>query len=220
MNADAATVRQWAQDNGLDVSDKGRVSSDVYYAYDLAHGGAADDILVEAAGDEADSIEATVAPDSIDSAPPPPRQTPDLDQDPAPKRPKGRAGKAIPPKVKVTEAVRKDIGGKTALLLTFPAAAFARRDPICGDVALQIVPGVSGALADIFCESPDVVAFFTSTGGGFVKWLNLAVELQPLIEVMYQHHVAKSIGPQGGGPGQWDGETVPPDESRYHAPAL
>ena len=203
MTASSAEIRAWALDAGWDLPEKGRLPDDVRHAFDIAHlPGSVDGETGDAAG--------------VSGAAEPPDFTPDPEPAKAPGRGKASRGRAP----KVTDAVRKDIRGKTALGLSMLATAFAVRDPVCGPVALEIVPDVADALADIFCDSPDVVAFFTASAGGYMKWIKLAVAVQPLATVAWQHHVARKDA-QGGGPGQsWNGETVPPDMSRYHAPAL
>jgi hypothetical protein len=198
MSASPSEIRAWALESGFDLPSKGRLPDDVLHAYEAAHlpGEAAD---VSAPG-----------------------EAPELAADPEPARARGgkaargRAAKAA----KVSDAVRKDIRGKTALALSMAAASFSVRDPVCGPVAVEIVPDTADALADIFCESPDLVAWFTATGGGYMLWIKLAVAVQPLLTVAWRHHIARSAGTEGGGPGGWDGETVPPDMSHYHAPAL
>jgi hypothetical protein len=143
----------------------------------------------------------------------------ELAKDPEPKRGSGpirdAANKKSP--VKVTPAVRKDIRAKLALLLGLPASIVKRRDPVCGTVMLQQVPDVSDALADIMCDSPDLVAFFTSSGSGYMKWLTLATALQPVLETGFKHHVSHSIGNQEN---EGSGPPVHQDWSRYAAPAI
>lgn len=122
----------------------------------------------------------------------------ELEQDPAPiaEEPRKRFGRRrrvveqVP--VKITAAVRKDVQAKVALFLSIGASAWAGRDPLCGEVALQVVPDTSKALTDILCESPDVVAFLTR-GSAFVKWIALAQALQPLGAVVYAHHVTRTV---------------------------
>lgn len=217
MTADAAAVRQWAKESGLDVSENGRLSSDVYLAYDLAHGLADDGVEAVPVGGQGDAPEPDVP--SSDQVPPAPSPGPVYEQDPAPKRPKAsKQAKGAP--AKITEAVRKDIRGKVVLLAAIPAGMFAQRDPVCGEVLEEQLPEISDAVTDLICDSPDLVVFFTS-GAGYMKWLRLAAACGPVASVMYQHHIVKSIGSeQRGGAASWDGFTVPADESRYHAPAL
>lgn len=199
--ATPAEVRAWAAENGFDVPDKGRLGSDVKDAYTRAHNpepAPPPDIAEDLAGER------------IEFAP-----------DPDPAQPKG-SGPRVPARrpVKVTAAIRADIEAKVALMLTFPAAAWAARDPFCGRVAVDVVPPTSSALADIFCGSPDAVAFFTTTGGDYMKWLQLMTALQPLAVTYYQHHIGHTIGQDDSERGGPSGGYVPPDMSAFHAPNL
>lgn len=92
-----------------------------------------------------------------------------------------------------TATIQKDIRAKTALLLSMPATVWEVRDEYCGGAALAAVPAVSDALADIFCDSPEIVAWFTSSGQ-FIKWLTLAAALKELTVTIVQHHITHSIG--------------------------
>lgn len=94
--------------------------------------------------------------------------------------------------VRVTAALRKDVQAKTALLLAMGAGAWQMRDEHCGSVMLESVPEVSKSLADIFCDSPEIVRWF-SAGTGYLKWLNLAAALQPVAGAVWGHHVTHSI---------------------------
>jgi hypothetical protein len=90
-------------------------------------------------------------------------------------------------------AIQKDVRAKTALLLSIPTTVWEARDPYCGAAAMEAVPDVSEALADIFCDSPEIVAWFT-TSGSFVKWLKLAAALKEVAITIVQHHITHSIG--------------------------
>lgn len=200
--ATPAEVRAWAAENGFDVPDKGRLGSDVKDAYTRAH------------NPDPDTDSGTGAAES--------NQDPvDFAADPEPQQPKGGASRVpVRRPVKVTAAIRADIEAKVALMLTFPAAAWAARDPFCGRVAVDVVPPTSSALADIFCGSPDAVAFFTTTGGDYMKWLQLMTALQPLAVTYYQHHIGHTIGQDDSERGGPSGGYVPPDMSAFHAPNL
>ena len=208
MTATAAEIRAWALDQGWELPEKGRLPEEVRHAF------------TEAAAFEAATFPDTGAADSdgeVSGAGGPPEYASDPEPAKAPKSGKSGPRERRP---KVAEAVRKDIRGKTALGLSMLAAALASRVEECGPVAIEIVPDTADALADIFCDSPEVVAFFTTTGGGYMRWIKLAAAVQPLATVAVRHHLFTRKS-RGGGPGQgWNGETVPPDMSRYHAPAL
>jgi hypothetical protein len=117
-----------------------------------------------------------------------------LEADPEPERPRIKPLRLRKTKVKVTPAQRKDIQAKIALLLMAPAGMVARRDPYCGTVLVEQLPPISAALADIACDSAEVVAYFTTTGSGFMKWMNLVLALQPVGEMYWAHHVTGAVG--------------------------
>ncbi len=96
------------------------------------------------------------------------------------------------PAPKASAKVRRDVQAKTALMLQMLAGTWRMRDPLCGGAALDAVPEVSDALADILCDSPDVVAWFTATGG-FMKWVKLAMAVQPVATMALQHHVLHTV---------------------------
>jgi hypothetical protein len=97
-----------------------------------------------------------------------------------------------PPKGRPTGArLRKDIRAKTAMFLTIGGSVWQARDEYCGDVFLETVPDLSDKLAAIFCDSPDIVRWFTASGK-YMKWLDLAVCLQPVGKAVVAHHITHS----------------------------
>ena len=108
---------------------------------------------------------------------------------------------------KPTAAVRKDIRGKVAMMMMMGATVWETRDAPCGAALSEAVPDVSDALTDILCDSPDIVNWFTSSGR-YLKWLNLAAALQPVMGTLFAHHVTHSIE---------DEDAPPPDWSQYRA---
>lgn len=117
------------------------------------------------------------------------------------------AGKHAGPRV--TATVRKDIRGKVGLFLSLLGTAWATRDEPCGTILVEsipdretpdgTVPGIASALADIFCDSPELVRWFTA-GGGYMKWLNLAVAVQPVLTTLFHHHITHTISDDGDDP--------------------
>jgi hypothetical protein len=104
----------------------------------------------------------------------------------APARGRGRAPR-------VTVAVRADIDAKVRFALQVPGAIWQARDPVCGSVFVQQIPGTAEAFADIICDSADLVAFFTGPGGNFMKALKVGAALMPVVQVVMAHHVYHSI---------------------------
>ena len=182
--ATADEIRAWAREQGMTVSDKGRLSATVRAAYEAATGdlGDIEDLAPEPAPvpDVAPDAEATFRP--ADKADPRPART---------RQPKGRKTTHAP-----TAAVMADIEGKTGFMLSMPAMAWASRDPLCGSVAVQQVPAISKALARLFAQSPEIVEWFTGKGGNFMAWLDLAAACQPVLMTVIGHHVTHTIGDQ------------------------
>ena len=102
-------------------------------------------------------------------------------------------------KIRVTVSVRADITAKIAMPLEIGGQIWRARDPLCGTVFLEQRAPIAEALADIVCDSPDLVAFFTGPGGAFMRYLNLAAALWPVLEVLAAHHVwhTVEIAPDG-----------------------
>lgn len=118
---------------------------------------------------------------------------------------------SAPPKGKaprVTVAIRKDIQAKVALFATVVGTAWERRDPHCGSVFSGTIPELSEALTDILVDSPDIVAWFT-TSGRYMKWLTLGSVLSDVVGAVVSHHVTHTVV---------DAEVPPgPDWSQYGA---
>lgn len=101
--------------------------------------------------------------------------------------------------------VRKDIRAKTAFLLANVGNVWQARDRHCGSALIGATPEISDALTDIFCDSPDIVKWFTSSGK-YMKWMTLAMACQPVAVMVAQHHVFHSIdegNPEPGAPVDW-----------------
>jgi hypothetical protein len=94
---------------------------------------------------------------------------------------------------KVTAAVRSDIDAKISFALEIPARVWQARDPVCGSTFVQQRPEIAAALTEIVCQSSDLVAWFSGTGGAFMLWLNLAAACWPVATVVMAHHVYHSL---------------------------
>jgi hypothetical protein len=126
----------------------------------------------------------------------------------------GLTGKGTAPQQRpVSRAVKKDIQGKIALAGGLLAGAWQTRDPLCGGAASDAMPAISEALTDILCDSPDVVRWFTS-GGSYMKWLNLLLAVQPVLQVAVQHHVLHTADTDEP---PFDAQQPAPDWSGYGA---
>lgn len=111
---------------------------------------------------------------------------------------------------KITAGVRKDIEAKVGIMLEVPGRVWQARDPVCGEVFVQQLPPTRAALTDLICQSPDMVAWFTGVGGGFMLYLNLLAALQPVGFAVWAHHITHQIEtpaqPGQGGPQLQDGQ--------------
>jgi hypothetical protein len=94
---------------------------------------------------------------------------------------------------KVTASVRTDIDAKISFALMIPGQIWAARDPVCGGTFVQQRPEISAALTEIVCQSPDLIAWFSGSGGQFMLWLNLAAAAWPVATAAMAHHVYHSI---------------------------
>src|SRR5258707_10944489 len=78
------------------------------------------------------------------------------------------------PAARVTQVTRKDIDAKISLALTITGSVWAARDPLCGGTFMEQRPEISGALTEIVCQSPDLIAWVSGAAGQVLLWLNLA----------------------------------------------
>lgn len=213
--AQAALIREWADDNGFTVSKGGRIPAGVRQAYEAAHAGEDDPgegdgpdwtaAAAEAGADPLAQLEAELeageqdqAAGGADAHPPPPA---DLAEARArfggkPKRPPwagekktGKGEKKAPP-VKVTRAVIGDMEGKLALLLTPPVLAWQMADPLCGGAAADNLDNIVRKSVPLMAQSPDVVNWFTK-GTTFMLWMDLVLAVQPVALTLWKHHVAE-----------------------------
>lgn len=115
-------------------------------------------------------------------------------------------------RARVTAADKKDMKAKISLMLLPGAALWGRWDEYCGSAFAKVVPQLSEDLADIFADNAEIVAWFAG-GTGWLKYLKLLNTLQPVGEMMWAHHIAKTVGEvKNGTPPtgvDWDQYTVP-----------
>jgi hypothetical protein len=128
-----------------------------------------------------------------------------------------RAAKASKPgrPPRITAAIRADIDAKISFALEIPGRVWAARDPACGAVFLEQRAEISRAMADIACRSPQLVEWFTGTGGGFLMFLDLGAALWPVVTMIMAHHVYHSVELEADGGGH--AEPLQPDYSRFAA---
>jgi len=149
----------------------------------------------EPASVAADPVSVTQDPGGADARPS--RQAPPVPDEPPAHARKDRQKAARaqdrPRAIRVTVSVRADITAKIAMPLEIGGQIWRARDPLCGSVFLEQRAAVAEALADIVCDSPDLVAWFTGPMGGFMKYLNLGAALWPVLEMIAAHHVYHSV---------------------------
>lgn len=119
-----------------------------------------------------------------------------------------QSGKA---KTRVTAALKKDVESKIRFVLYPAGQLWASRDVPCGSTFIHQEPEISAALAEIVCDSPDLLAWFTGPAGGFMKYFRLLMAVQPVAMTMWMHHVGHAQMVPAGDPQQ------PPQQQAYAA---
>lgn len=110
---------------------------------------------------------------------------------------------------------RGDIEGKLALLLMIPYEALAMKDPYCAEALTKSSRQIIKAMVPLLAQSPQVVAWFT-TSGGWLLWLNLAVACKPVLQAVTAHHIThrmQTVEDQATGARK----VVPTDYTAYSA---
>lgn len=109
-------------------------------------------------------------------------------------RQRARSAAADEPPPRLTGAkLRRDITAKVGIVTLAVGKPWQMRDALCGGTFMESKSEIDKAFVDLILDSPDLVDFFTGPAGGYMKWLNLAVALQPVVSAIFAHHVAKSI---------------------------
>lgn len=219
MTASNGDMRDWLRANGHQPNARGKIRADLAEIYYAEHPGArpAGSVALlpspeEAWADDGDWEDIGLAGPESDPGPSPgPRryeavpdepQAPTADSGPAHAgkewrkqagaRDAPRGGRNAPRKVSVT--VRSDISSKISLVLEVPGRVWQARDPVCGGAFIEQRPAISDALTEIVCGSPDLVAWFTGSGGQFMLWFNLVMACWPVAMTVTAHHVYHTIG--------------------------
>ena len=166
-----------------------------------------DDILGRKNGPEPEEETAPYIPDNV------PEEWADFEPDPqpGPEQP-GSRRKAPAPRPApgaITAPMRRRISAELEAYALLAAMPLQLRDPVCGQVAVEVAKPTADAIADILAHYPDLAAKFLATGvlGG---WIKLVMALKPLVEVVYHHHLAKDHPAlDTGGEGEDDGTVSP-----------
>jgi len=93
-------------------------------------------------------------------------------------------------RIRVTATVRKDVEAKIRFVAVPAGRMWASSDPVCGGTFCQQEPEISSALAEIVCDSPDLLAWFTGPQGKYMKFFNLFMACVPVGMAVYGHHLA------------------------------
>lgn len=211
--AQNAAIREWAQANGWELGDRGRIAAEIRDAY-AARGDAPGDELQNGAGDPGGAqwpeLSAAMDDDFTDFTDEPPaepaapltleeaRARSTVDDNPAhtARRRGGRARRAPKPESapapRVTAAVSRDIEGKVAFWLGISAEPWALVDPYCGGALLEAVPDLARGWTPILCQSPAVVKYL-SKSSTFMLWTNALMSTRPVVEAVIAHHVTKRV---------------------------
>lgn len=116
-------------------------------------------------------------------------QVPD-DPEPAPAQDKAPEDKPV----RITKAVRADIEGKVAWMLTVSASAWAMTDPRCAGVLADTSPDVAAKLTPVICQSQAAVKWFRQATS-VTMWMDLLIALTPLASAVHAHHLARPAEP-------------------------
>jgi hypothetical protein len=127
--------------------------------------------------------EPVVEPFTIDDAA---RDTPD---DPEPKdRPEDKPKTQL----KITSALRRDVEGKLAFAMALGGQVWVMADPVCGSTFMDNTPDIAKKLTPIICQSPDIVRWLTKSSS-YIMWIDLFMACWPVLQIIFAHHIAKTI---------------------------
>ena len=133
----------------------------------------------------------------------PPRREPleraePIDDPPAGRIPPPRSSGASPrgrKTTRVTATMQRDVQAKIRMVLMPAGKLWQVRDPMCGGTFVQQEPDISEALAEIVCDSPDLLNWFTGPAGGYMKYFKLVMAVQPVLLMVWMHHIAHADRP-------------------------
>lgn len=94
---------------------------------------------------------------------------------------------------KPSQRIQKEIQDTLEAYLGIISTGWAMKDPVCGGVALDIVPNVAEKAVPLLARNPKIVAYL-SKGNNFKEVMDFALACLPLIQVVYAHHMAHTIG--------------------------
>lgn len=144
-------------------------------------------LLGKLIGQETPEVNAPTIPDTV-----PPDWAADLAPDPEPGDAVPKRGPASPAKTSgtVTPTLKKRIEAEVAMYIEFAAMPIVLRDEVCGNAIHQQAEPIAKAITQILSRYPDLAHKFLATGN-IGDWIKLAVALQPVGKVIWEHHVTK-----------------------------
>jgi hypothetical protein len=93
--------------------------------------------------------------------------------------------------VRVTASVRRDVEAKIRFVAVPAGRMWAARDQVCGGTFVEQEPEISSALAEIVCDSPDLLNWFTGPSGKYMKFFNLFMAALPVGMAVTSHHLVR-----------------------------
>lgn len=132
-------------------------------------------------------------PETVDGIPDevPAEWSEGFNPDPVP----GPAVKASPltPKTSgnLTPALKKRLSAELEMYIEFMAMPVLMRDPTCGQAIHDQAAPIAAAVMQILSRHPELAHKFLATGN-IGDWIKLAVALQPVGKVVWDHHIVKT----------------------------
>lgn len=93
---------------------------------------------------------------------------------------------------RVSARVEKEIQDTVEAYLGVLSTMWAMKDPICGEVALEITPNVAAKAVPLLAKNPKIVSYLTK-GNSFKEIMDFALAVAPLVRVVYAHHLSRTI---------------------------
>jgi hypothetical protein len=120
-----------------------------------------------------------------------------LTPDPEPgDAPPTKAPKAPIKVTPVGPALKKRIAAEIEMYIEFAAMPILLRDPVCGGAIHEQAEPIAAAITQILAKYPEIAHKFLATGA-VGDWIKLAVALQPVGKIVWEHHVTKAGQDEG-----------------------
>ena len=98
---------------------------------------------------------------------------------------------------RVSARIQKEIQETVEAYIGIFSTGWALKDPVCGNVALEITPNIAEKAVPLLCRNPKIVSYL-SKGNNFKDIMDFVLAILPLIQVVYAHHMSHTIstGPE------------------------